>query len=50
MFEPLKYLIKEGRQNGIHFTPTALLNGLEDGTVSSGWGRSEWDKWLEEKL
>lgn len=50
MFEPLKYLIKEGRQNGIHFTPTALLNGLEDGTVSSGWGKAEWDKWLEEKL
>ncbi|KLT38407.1 hypothetical protein CC85DRAFT_253068 [Cutaneotrichosporon oleaginosum] len=46
MFMDLKYLAREGRQNGIHFTPTVLLNGLEDGTVSSSFGKDDWDKYL----
>ncbi len=37
---------REGRQNGIHFTPTVLLNGLEDGSVSSSFGKEDWDKYL----
>lgn len=45
-FLDLKYLAREGRQNGIHFTPTVLLNGLEDGSVSSSFGKEEWDKYL----
>lgn len=49
-FLDLKYLVREGRQNGIHFTPTVLLNGLEDAGVSSSWGKAEWDKFFNEKV
>jgi protein-disulfide isomerase len=49
-FLDLKYLVREGRQNGIHFTPTVLLNGLEDPQVSSSWGKDEWDKFFVEKI
>jgi hypothetical protein len=49
-FLDLKYLVREGRQNGIHFTPTVLLNGLEDPNVSSSWGKPEWDKFFAEKV
>ncbi|BEI96278.1 hypothetical protein CcaverHIS631_0112270 [Cutaneotrichosporon cavernicola] len=50
MFTEIKYLTREGRQNGIHFTPTVLLNGLEDGSVSSSFGKDDWDKYLAEKI
>ncbi|WOO77885.1 uncharacterized protein LOC62_01G001440 [Vanrija pseudolonga] len=49
-FLDFKFLIREGRQNGIHVTPTALLNGLEDPAVSSGWGKAEWEQYLADKL
>jgi len=49
-FLDLKYLTREGRQNGIHFTPTVLLNGLEETSVSSSWGKGEWDKFFAEKV
>ncbi|WRT65112.1 uncharacterized protein IL334_002054 [Kwoniella shivajii] len=44
--DDLKYLIKVGRQNSIHVTPTVLLDGLIDNSVSSSWGKEEWEKWL----
>jgi len=34
---PQKLQIKLGRQNGIHVTPTAVLDGLIDGSVSSSF-------------
>ncbi|RSH90166.1 hypothetical protein EHS25_001500 [Saitozyma podzolica] len=46
----VKYMIKRGRQNGIHVTPTALFDGLKDDSVSSSWGKDEWEKWLAAKL
>ncbi|KAL7423350.1 hypothetical protein Q5752_002653 [Cryptotrichosporon argae] len=49
-FNDFKYLIKQGRQNGIHVTPTAVFNGYEDATISSSWGEAEWTQWLKEKL
>lgn len=33
----LKLQVKLGRQNGIHVTPTAVLDGLVDGSVSSSF-------------
>ncbi|WVW78826.1 hypothetical protein I302_100788 [Kwoniella bestiolae CBS 10118] len=44
--DDFKYLLKVGRQNGIHITPTALLDGLKDDSVSSSWGKEEWEKWI----
>jgi protein-disulfide isomerase len=31
----LKYFTKVGRQNGIHVTPTVLVNGFPDGSIES---------------
>jgi len=45
----LKLQVKLGRQNGIHVTPTAVLDGLVDPSISSSFGREEWGKWLREK-
>ncbi|ORY24885.1 hypothetical protein BCR39DRAFT_545711 [Naematelia encephala] len=46
----MKYLIKLGRQNAVHVTPTAFFDGLKDDSVSSSWGKEEWDKYLTAKL
>lgn len=42
-----KSAVKIGRQNGIHVTPTALFDGLKEDSVSSSWGKEEWEKFLE---
>ncbi|KAK9703638.1 hypothetical protein K7432_010626 [Basidiobolus ranarum] len=46
----LKYHIKLARQNGIHVSPTVLVDGVIDSSVSSSWGYNEWKDWLEAKL
>ncbi|GAA97003.1 uncharacterized protein L969DRAFT_105569 [Mixia osmundae IAM 14324] len=46
----LKLQVKLGRQNGIHVTPTVLLDGLVDPSVSSSFGKDEWAKYVKEKL
>lgn len=50
MFLDLKYLTREGRQRSVHVTPTTFLNGLVDDSVSSSFGKPEWDKFFEEKV
>jgi hypothetical protein len=39
--------IKIGRQNGIHVTPTALLDGLVDPSIDSSLGAKEWKEWFD---
>ncbi|KAK8846673.1 hypothetical protein IAR55_005760 [Kwoniella newhampshirensis] len=46
----LKHSLKIGRQNGIHVTPTVLFDGIKEDSVSSSWGREEWERFLSEKL
>lgn len=46
----LKYCVKIGRQQSIHVTPTALWNGLVDGSVSSSFGADEWRQYLEKNI
>ncbi|WWD21981.1 hypothetical protein CI109_106469 [Kwoniella shandongensis] len=46
----LKHNLKIGRQNGIHVTPTVLFDGLKEDSVSSSWGKEEWEKFLSEKF
>lgn len=46
----LKLQVKLGRQNSIHFTPTVLLDGLVDPSVSSSFTKDDWTKYVQEKL
>ncbi|KAI8144489.1 thioredoxin-like protein [Fennellomyces sp. T-0311] len=46
----LKLAIKLGRQNGIHVSPTALFDGLQDNSVSSGWELDQWKEFFKSKL
>lgn len=46
----LKLFIRIGRQNGIHVSPTVLLDGLKDDSISSGWELDHWKEYLQSKL
>lgn len=46
----LKLCIRLGRQNGIHVSPTVLLNGIKDDSISSGWELDQWKEYLKSKL
>lgn len=46
----LKLFIRIGRQNGIHVSPTVLLDGLKDDSISSGWELDQWKEYLKSKL
>lgn len=46
----LKLCIKIGRQNGIHVSPTVLVDGIRDDSVSSGWELNQWQEYLKSKL
>jgi len=43
----MKWELKYGRQNGIHSSPTYLINGLLAADVSSGWTLEQWQKLLD---
>lgn len=43
----LKVQVKLGRQNGIHVSPTVLLNGVVDGSVSSSFTKDDWQKYFD---
>lgn len=43
----LKAQVKLGRQNGIHVSPTVLLNGVVDGSVSSSFSKDDWKKYFD---
>ena len=38
--------IKEARQSGIHCSPTTLVNGVVDESISSSWTAEQWDEFL----
>ncbi|KAI7907146.1 thioredoxin-like protein [Cokeromyces recurvatus] len=46
----LKLCIRIGRQNGIHVSPTLLVNGIRDDSVSSSWDLDQWKDYLKNKL
>ncbi|KZT62109.1 hypothetical protein CALCODRAFT_490277 [Calocera cornea HHB12733] len=48
--DDLKYNIKMGRQNGIHVTPSAVWDGLFQASVSSSWGKKEWNEFFEQNV
>merc|ERR1711972_672087 len=50
MGQLIKWYVKFGRKNGIHVTPTVLVNGIEEGSISSGWTLEQWCEYLDQKL
>jgi hypothetical protein len=46
----LKMWIRVGRQNGIHVSPTLVLDGVRDDNVSSSWDLKQWKEYLKSKL
>ncbi|KAJ1661871.1 hypothetical protein IW140_006354 [Coemansia sp. RSA 1813] len=46
----LKYHIKIARAQGIHVSPTVVLDGIRDDSVSSSWGLDQWAAWLKQKI
>jgi len=48
--DTLKQQIKLGRQNGIHVTPTCVLNGLIEPSISSSFGAEEWGAFVDQKV
>jgi len=50
MGQLVKWYAKHGRKNGIHVTPTVLVNGIEEPSISSGWSLDAWTEYLDNKL
>ncbi len=41
-----KIHLRIARQNGIHVSPTVLINGLADLSIQSSWDMDTWDAYL----
>ena len=46
----LKLYTKWTRGRGLHVTPTVLINGIVDDSVSSGWSLQQWTEYLDKLL
>ncbi|KAM0288021.1 hypothetical protein ACHAQH_000089 [Verticillium albo-atrum] len=42
----VKLAVKMARLTGVHVSPTALLDGVVQGDISSGWTVDQWTEWL----
>mmetsp|Transcript_5615 Transcript_5615/g.11863 ORF Transcript_5615/g.11863 Transcript_5615/m.11863 type:complete len:208 (-) Transcript_5615:62-685(-) len=45
-----KQYVKFARKNGMHVSPTVVVNGLEEGSISSGWTLEQWKEYVNGKL
>lgn len=43
----LRILTRIVRKQGIHYTPTVLINGLEDSSIQSSWDLETWKEYLK---
>ncbi|KAL2041518.1 hypothetical protein N7G274_005900 [Stereocaulon virgatum] len=48
--DDVKLMVKANRRVGVHVTPTVLFNGIEEGSISSGFTGEQWDEWLEKNI
>ena len=48
--EDLKLMVKANRRTGVHVTPTVLFNGIEEGSISSGFTGEQWEVWLDKNI
>ena len=46
----VKLMIKANRRTGVHVTPTVLFNGIEEGSISSGFTAQQWEEWLDKNV
>ena len=46
----LKVLIKMARLVSVHVSPTVIVDGVVDNSISSGWTKEQWMEFLEKKL
>jgi len=45
--QDFKFQQRYGRQNGIHASPSVLINGLFASEASSSWSLKEWTTFLD---
>ena len=48
--DTLKFYTKFHRTRGIHVTPTVMVNGVVDDSISSGWSLEQWTTYLDTML
>lgn len=42
----IKLMVKAGRVVGVHVSPTAYFNGIEESGISSSFTPTQWEQWL----
>lgn len=47
--DDLKVLVKMARLVGIHVSPSVIVDGVVDNSISSGWTKEQWMEYLEKK-
>jgi len=47
--DDLKVLVKMARLVGVHVSPTVIVDGVVDNSISSGWTKDQWVEYLEKK-
>ncbi|THH30471.1 hypothetical protein EUX98_g3718 [Antrodiella citrinella] len=48
--EEIRYVVRFGRQNGIHVSPTVMWDGLITEEPQSSWGEQQWMEFLTRKV
>jgi len=48
--DDLKVLVKMARLVGVHVSPTVIVDGVVNNEISSGWGKKQWEEWLEKNV
>lgn len=47
--DDLKVLVKMARLVGVHVSPTVIVDGVVENSISSGWTTEQWMEYLEKK-
>jgi hypothetical protein len=47
--DDLKVLVKMARLVGVHVSPTVIVDGVVENSISSGWTKEQWIEYLEKK-
>ena len=47
--DDLKVLVKMARLVGVHVSPTVIVDGVVENSISSGWTTEQWMEYLENK-
>lgn len=50
MTNDLKLHIKAARLVGIHVSPTVVVDGIVENSISSGWTKEQWVAWLDKNV